>query len=38
MANPEKRKAIMQAERDKQIAEANKRRAKAQERIDKARK
>ena len=36
MCNPEKRKAVMQAERDEQIAEANKRAAEAQARIDAA--
>ena len=34
MRNPEKRKAMMQAERDEQIVEANKRIAEAQARID----
>ena len=33
MSDPNKRKAMMQAERDKQIADANKRIAEAQERI-----
>jgi len=33
MGNPDKRKAMMQAERDEQIAAANKRIAEAQKRI-----
>ena len=33
MRNPETRKALMQAERDKQIEEANKRKAEAEARI-----
>ncbi len=36
MGKPKTRKAIMQAERDEQIAVAEKRRAQAQERIDAA--
>ena len=36
MRNPETRKAMMQAERDAQIEEANKRRAEAEARIEKA--
>ena len=36
MRDPEKRKAMMQAERDEQIAEANKRLEEAQARIDAA--
>ena len=36
MGNPERRKAMMQAERDAQIAEAQKRQAEAQARIDAA--
>ncbi len=38
MANPEKRKAIMQAQRDEQIEAANKRAAQAQARINEAKK
>ena len=34
MGNPERHKAMIQAERDKQIANANKRIAEAQARID----
>ena len=34
MGDPNRRKAVMQAERDEQIAAANKRIAEAQERID----
>lgn len=34
MRDPEKRKVLMQAQRDEQIAEANKRQAEAQARID----
>jgi len=33
MRDPEKRKAMIQAERDEQIAKANKRKAEAEERI-----
>ena len=36
MRDPEKRKAMMQAERDGQIAEARKRQEEAQARIDAA--
>lgn len=36
MGNPETRKAMMQAQRNEQIAEANKRRAEAEARIDAA--
>ena len=36
MGRPETRKAMMQAERDQQIAEANERRAAAEERIQSA--
>lgn len=38
MGDPNKHKAMMQAERDEQIAAANKRIAEAQERIDSAKK
>ena len=38
MRNPEKRKAMMQAERDEQIATAKARTAEAQERIEVAKK
>ena len=34
MGDPNRRKAVMQAERDAQIAEANKRKAAAESRID----
>lgn len=36
MGNPETHKKMMQAQRDKQIAEANKRKAEAEERINMA--
>ena len=36
MGNPETRKAMMQAQRDKQIEEANQRKAEAEARISKA--
>ena len=36
MRNPETRKAMMQAQRDKQIEEANQRKAEAEARISKA--
>ncbi len=36
MGKPETRKAVMQAERDAEIEAANKRRAEAEERIEKA--
>ena len=36
MGNPKKRKAMMQAERDEQIAEANKKKAEAEARINAA--
>jgi len=38
MGNPEKRKVMMQAERDEQIAEAKTRQAEAEARIDAAKK
>ena len=38
MGNPEKHKAMMQAERDEQIEAANKRIAEAEERIENAKK
>jgi len=36
MGSPQKHKEMMQAERDRQIAEANKRKAEAEERINAA--